>query len=1105
MRSIGYQNKSVYLQHEIATIDHIVRHEVRYFFVLLALFSALPIVSQNYVKTETCLDENETRVISEYCYYDGLGRISVSASNGISPEGKYVYTMQTYDSNGREYERWLPSVGTTEISSPSYSDFQVLSDNTYNQDGYAYSANLYNVLDQVEKIESAGSAWRNANKHIQIRYGANAANEVKHYRAADGNSLVGTEEYYPTGTLTMEETTDEDGRTNKVYKDFLERTILERSITGDSIYDTYYVYDSRNQLCFVLTPEFQRAGWKDLYAYEYRYDGHGNMVKKIQPHCHEEQIYYDHEGRIVYTKDAVGRYKFFFYDNFGRQVIRGTCSNFNYHHYQNVSMSSSENGFMNTGYQYAYPSAITHPKFDEVKYYDNYSFLTKNLYSSSSYAPLMTMQNPTNAAGLLTGRAIRTSSDKILLTVFYYDDFGRLTDQRETLLNGGFRQTISDLSFTGKPLSETTTLIVNGITTFVTKTYEYCATNDQPTKMTISYNGGSPVTVAEYEYNDLGKLSKVKRGGLAGETSYNYNLRGWTTSITGNGFSEWLYYTDGKGIPYYGGNISSQLWQVHNEGFKRGYKFFYDGLGRITKAEYAEGDNMNTHVGRYTEWIKDYTFSSAIRKIERYGRKDGNSYGKIDNLRMYYSGMQISKVKEDANPVTYTGAFDYTSDIIGEEPAYTQYEYYDDGSLKWDAAKGLSLISYNRYNTPNSVQFSNGNRTEYVYSSTGERLRTIYYTAVPNITVPIGSTISLNSSNTLSVDSINYYGEFIFENGQLSKYLFNGGYATIANGQPTYHYYEQDHLGNNRAVISHSGTVEQVTHYYPFGAVYGDAGSNDALQRYKYNGKELDRMHGLNFYDYGVRQYDPLLCRFTQVDPLAEKYYSISPYAYCGNNPVNRIDPDGRDWVKTQNNDYVWMDNVATVEDVPDGYTYIGKTGNDILYDLNINTYFEAQTSVGGSMGIDGDDRFGGVFSGNTYGLTGIADVSAVIDTNVKNGTLNNSMGISFKGVKFEVIFNQKGYSSNDNFSLEYRGNMRLQMNDMNVYIPLKYSRDLQVQPKGSVSLSASRFFKADELKRNILFREIGIEVGATNSTPIFIKPASFTWNLMRTPIIRRK
>ena len=53
-------------------------------------------------------------------------------------------------------------------------------------------------------------------------------------------------------------------------------------------------------------------------------------------------------------------------------------------------------------------------------------------------------------------------------------------------------------------------------------------------------------------------------------------------------------------------------------------------------------------------------------------------------------------------------------------------------------------------------------------------------------------------------------------------------------------------------------------------------------------------MHGLNTYDYGARQYDPILARWDRVDPLAEKYYSISPYAYCANSPVNRIDPDGR-------------------------------------------------------------------------------------------------------------------------------------------------------------------------------------------------------------------
>ncbi len=73
-------------------------------------------------------------------------------------------------------------------------------------------------------------------------------------------------------------------------------------------------------------------------------------------------------------------------------------------------------------------------------------------------------------------------------------------------------------------------------------------------------------------------------------------------------------------------------------------------------------------------------------------------------------------------------------------------------------------------------------------------------------------------------------------------------------------------------------------------------GVNDKnTQPYKYNGKELDQLFGVNLYDYGARQYDPALARFTSMDPLAEKYYSISPYTYCLNNPVRFIDPDGRD------------------------------------------------------------------------------------------------------------------------------------------------------------------------------------------------------------------
>ena len=103
------------------------------------------------------------------------------------------------------------------------------------------------------------------------------------------------------------------------------------------------------------------------------------------------------------------------------------------------------------------------------------------------------------------------------------------------------------------------------------------------------------------------------------------------------------------------------------------------------------------------------------------------------------------------------------------------------------------------------------------------------------------------------------------------------------------------HLGNTDEVVDEDGYISQVTNYYPFGAPYADASAtlNPSLQAYKYNGKELDNMHGLNTYDHGARQNDPVLCRWDRMDPLSEKYYSTSPYAYCVNNPVRFIDPDG--------------------------------------------------------------------------------------------------------------------------------------------------------------------------------------------------------------------
>ena len=114
-----------------------------------------------------------------------------------------------------------------------------------------------------------------------------------------------------------------------------------------------------------------------------------------------------------------------------------------------------------------------------------------------------------------------------------------------------------------------------------------------------------------------------------------------------------------------------------------------------------------------------------------------------------------------------------------------------------------------------------------------------------------------------------------------------------------YVYYTKDHLGNVRHVASFvpkgSGSISQVNNYYPFGSLLNED-ENRLTQNKLYNGKELDRMHRLNMYDYSARQYDAAIGQFTSMDLLCEKYYHINPYAYCVGNPVKYVDPDGR-WI----------------------------------------------------------------------------------------------------------------------------------------------------------------------------------------------------------------
>ena len=128
------------------------------------------------------------------------------------------------------------------------------------------------------------------------------------------------------------------------------------------------------------------------------------------------------------------------------------------------------------------------------------------------------------------------------------------------------------------------------------------------------------------------------------------------------------------------------------------------------------------------------------------------------------------------------------------------------------------------------------------------------------------------------------------------------GYIGFERGRlDSYFYYAKDHLGNvrhvDRSTPGRDNGIVQITNYYPFGGILNESFNRVDYQNKLYNGKEYDRMHGLNLYDYSARQYDPAIGQFTSIDPRCEKYYHISPYAYCAGNPVKYVDPDGRDAV----------------------------------------------------------------------------------------------------------------------------------------------------------------------------------------------------------------
>ncbi|MES2063386.1 MAG: DUF6443 domain-containing protein [Bacteroidota bacterium] len=922
-----------------------------------APLTPLPTTSKNFIISYTSRDSNITNpqvtsltncaMLRTVQYFDGLGRpLQTVQIKGSADGTKDMIASVEYDQYGRQARNYLPYVapagnpGSYRNSALNTGGSYATSEQKtfYNQTSqnyvtiptpYAETKFEASPLNRVTEQGAPGDIWQPSlyrtdiqGRTIVTEYDVNniipittvaSTKYAALYKATTAATQVntltrgtGAQGYYAAGQLRVTIGKDENwlsGRLNTVeeYKDKEGHVVLKRTfidVSGTTkILSTYYVYDDRGNLAFVLPPKADPDNATtisqvvlDELCYQYRYDERGRQTQKKLPGKGWEFIVYNKLNQVVATQDTVQRGKapqewtVTHYDALGRVVIAGiyqfgATANTNYRN----TVQTQANGFTTlwetptgTAANYGYTSAsfpATMSTTLSVNYYDNYTFSGNNPYPFAGASAL--------TKGMATGGLVNILGTTSMLTsVIYYDDQGRpIKTFSQHYLNGvvntnNYDEVRTAYNFAG----EATKVIRNHFTVASGVTPALVVTNryiyDHLGRKIDSYQrtgtATSPeVLIARNEYNAIGQLYQKKLHSENSGTSflqnitYNYNERGWLKKINDPAatppadnsklFSMELKYTDGT-YKQFNGNIANQLFVNTGSSAEplQTFTYQYDALNRLVSA-----------VSTGATLAANNMAETAV------------SYDDLGNIK--------TLTRDAATPYNYTYILNGTTETsrLKTVSGITTGDYaYDvNGNMKTDARNGTAL-TYNLLNLPASVT-KTGVNLSYVYNAGGQKLRKI-----SNVT---GTTDYINGIVYNTISSVYRIDFTQTEEGR-----------AVNNNDGTYRYqYDlKDQLGNVRLTFQKNATTGkadrvQSDNYYAFG-MRKSVNPTVVQNKYLYNGKEIQDETGN--YDYGARFYDPVIGRWTSVDPSAEKAGQeiLTTYQYGMNNPVRYNDPDGK-------------------------------------------------------------------------------------------------------------------------------------------------------------------------------------------------------------------
>ena len=804
-------------------------------------------------------NENYPRYATTVTWWNTLGMhiqdIELAASTG-SDALYYAYDGDYLLHD--DVRAWLPYPDFR--LSGVYEEDAALHAAAYHQDSLAFNYKGYEQSSRDKVAETGLPGYNGLHRNVETD---DVRGDVPILMWDEESGSVIQKGVYPASEVRSAITTDADGKVKTAITNRFGKAL--RSEYGDGGGHTasaVYIYDAHDRLRAVSSGNI--ALTDTLNMWRYSYDAMGRLSSKAVPGSIREHYTYDSEDRVIaiLKGDEFTRNE---YDQHGRLTERY------------LTAGDAAPVLLERHWYDARPSEAS----------ALLALMTPELaIDAHTECGLQGLETYSKTAVIDEGGAV----SGYVFSAYRYDAQGRLIRKVSSLSEVAGGGTLSEETLYNLSGDPEQTAAVRQVGTdrqrlVTTNVYDNWARPVSTTTVLYMNAVQAAKDVTTFSYDALGRLASTtstQDGGITVQTTDRFTLQGFLASREGHVSGSSIYketlayetpFTNTGSQPSYTVRISGKREQwSETTYYTEGYQ--YDAAGRVARTSGYTGIlSGNMHVicsGMNYSYDPAGNLTSTTSYI-------GNSISSPTNYS--YDGHRVMSERTPfvVSPLAHGGHLD---PIL---PSARLFAYDNRGRMVSDSQKSTAL-TYNHMDLPATVRTipSQGDTVlvKYSYLADGTKL----------------------SAMDARGNGILYYGPMVYRRDSTGVVSFESAPLPRGRISPGGNLYQlTDHLGSVVAVVSGTdGAVLESSRYGVYGSHTGGpltvtATSTDGEPlRYRFSGKEDQSVDfGLPYTDFGARHYSPTLCRWLTPDPLSEKYYDVSPYAYCAGDPVNMVDYDG--------------------------------------------------------------------------------------------------------------------------------------------------------------------------------------------------------------------